>query len=230
MIVHLVTDRQRLTGAPDLAAARACLVRQARHAVDAGVDFIQVRERDLEAADLVVLVGELVACARGTRTRVIVNDRVDVALAAGADGVHLRGDSMPVAAARRLAAASFIVGRSVHTRSEAAAATDADYLVAGAVWPTPSKPASHAALGIDGFASIARASPVPVLAIGGVTVGRVDEIAAAGGAGVAAIGLFMSGGAGMDGPDVLGTRCRATPLREIVDAMRARFDTTGSRS
>lgn len=223
MIVHLVTDRQRLTGAAGrrgLAAVRVCLLRQAHHAIEAGVDYIQVRERDLDAGDLADLVGELVACAHGTRTRVVVNDRVDVALAAGADGVHLRGDSMPVAAVRHLAPAPFIVGRSVHTLSEATAAADADYLVAGAVWPTPSKPASHTALGIEGFTSIARAARVPVLAIGGVTVDRAREVAAAGGAGVAAIGLFMSGGAAMDEPGVRAAPCRATPLRDIVNAIR----------
>jgi thiamine-phosphate pyrophosphorylase len=232
MIVHLVTDRQRLTGdaaRQDPDAVRACLLRQARYAVDAGVDYVQVRERNLEAADLADLVGELVACAHDTRTRVIVNDRVDVALTAGAAGVHLRGDSMPVAAVRRLAPAPFIVGRSVHTPAEAAAAADADYLVAGSVWPTPSKPASHAVLGIEGFASIARATRVPVLAIGGITVDRACEVAAAGGAGVAAIGLFMSGGL-MDGPAGRGAPCRAMPLRDIVNAIRQQFDTSGSRS
>jgi len=252
MIVHLVTDRHRLV---DAAHARsiveigACLVRQTQYAIEAGVDCVQVRERDLDGADLAYLVAELVACTRGTSTRVLVNDRLDVALAAGADGVHLRADSMPVAVARRLAPPRFIVGRSVHSVSEAAAAADADYLVAGTVWASASKAGSHLLLGIDGFASVARAAQAPVLAIGGVTVARASEVAAAGGAGIAAIGLFVprraqslqgvrpgqearaGGGTSADrATEPPGEFCRAGPLREDVDAMRTRFDTPGSRS
>jgi len=93
----LVTDRRRLCpDADSFAAARACLVEQARRAAAAGVDLIQIRERDLESAALAALVAEVVAVTRESSTRVVVNDRIDVALAAGADGVHLRGDSVPV--------------------------------------------------------------------------------------------------------------------------------------
>ena len=92
-----------LSRAASFAVERRSLLAQARRAVDAGVDLIQVRERDLEAASLAALVADIVAIARGTPTRVVVNDRLDVALACGADGVHLRGDSIPVEAARRLA-------------------------------------------------------------------------------------------------------------------------------
>ena len=102
-MICLVTDRRRLVG-PDGASAagsgvwQACLVAQVRHAVDAGVDLIQVRERDLEAGALAALVVELLAVAAHTSTRIVVNDRLDVALACGAGGVHLRGDSIPVGA------------------------------------------------------------------------------------------------------------------------------------
>lgn len=239
MIIHLVTDRHRLVDAAHawtVAEVGACLLRQTRYAVDAGVDYVQVRERDLDAADLAHLVAELVACTRGTATRVLVNDRLDVALVAGADGVHLRADSMPVAVARRLAPSRFIVGRSVHSLIEAAAASDADYLVAGTVWASASKAGCHSLLGIDGFASIAHAVHVPVLAIGGVTAARAGEVASAGGAGIAAIGLFVGPEArqaqqwvqGLSDPP--GEFCRAAPLREEVEAMRRRFDTLGSRS
>jgi thiamine-phosphate pyrophosphorylase len=226
MIVHLVTDRHRLVEAPharNLAEASACLVRQTRYAIEAGVDCVQVRERDLDGADLARVVAELVACTRGTATRVLVNDRLDVAMAVGADGVHLRADSMPVAVVRRLAPPDFIVGRSVHSVAEAAAASGADYLVAGTVWATASKGGDHLLLGIDGFASIVRAVQVPVLAIGGVTAARASEVASAGGAGIAAIGLFVAG-------EPTGQSCRAGPLAAKVEAMRARFDTPGSRS
>ena len=191
----LVTDRRRLSpGARSFAAARRALVEQAERAVADGVDLIQVRERDVEAVELAALVADLVAVTRGSATRVVVNDRVDVALASGADGVHLRADSVPVAAARALLPVPWLVGRSVHTVDEARAASGADYLIAGTVFPSASKstgPASAELLGIDGLRAIARATAVPVLAIGGITSARIAEVVAAGAAGIAAIGLFI---------------------------------------
>src|SRR5205814_1224408 len=107
-------------------------------AVASAVDLIQVRERDLNAADLAALVSAVVKVSRGSGTRVLVNDRVDVALATGADGVHLRSDSVPADAVRRLVSAGFLIGRSVHRVDEAVAAGAVDYLIAGAVFPTRS--------------------------------------------------------------------------------------------
>jgi thiamine-phosphate pyrophosphorylase len=190
-----------------------------RSAVDAGVDLIQVRERDLHAADLSALVRDIVGLARGTATRVVVNDRLDVAIACGADGVHLRGDSVAPASARRLAPAGFLIGRSVHTLNDAIQTTGADYLIAGTVFPSASKPGGEPLLTLAGLKAIADAVSVPVLAIGGVTADRIGAIAVAGASGLAAIGLFMgvesaSGAAG----------CRAVPLRGLVEAVRSRFD------
>jgi thiamine-phosphate diphosphorylase len=224
VILYLVTDRRQLSDAADWTAARECLLTQARHAVHAGIDFVQIRERDLEAGDLAELVGDVVALARGTRTRVLVNDRVDVAMAAGAAGVHLRADSVPAAAVRAIAPASFVVGQSVHSTAEAAAAAPSvDYLIAGTVWPSSGKPSGHPVLGIEGLSAIARAVKVPVFAIGGVTPARAEEIAATGAAGLAAIGLFM-GSAGSD----RAKSCRAVPLEEVARAVRARFDTSAA--
>jgi len=218
--ICLVTDRRRLVaaGAGDL-DARSCLLAQARFAAEGGVDLIQVRERDLEAAALAALVSDLLAITRGTPTRIIVNDRLDVALAAGADGVHLRADSIAIAAARRLAPAGFLIGRSVHSVEEAAQSGDADYVVAGTVFPTPSKDASHRLLGIDGLRRLVASTPVPVLAIGGVTAERCDVVAATGVAGVAAIGLFM-GALGESGA----RPCGAIDLRAVVARARRAFD------
>ena len=213
-------------GSGDSGAMRSCLLQQARHAVDAGIDYLQVRERDLEAAALADIVQELVSVARGSATRVLVNDRLDVALACGAAGVHLRGDSIQAPAVRQLVPAGFVVGVSVHTVAEAvAAASSADYLVAGTVWPTDSKPSAQteALLGIEGLARIASAVTVPVLGIGGVTIDRVAAAARAGAAGAAAIGLFMSASAD-------GVGCRACPLAEVVKSARSRFDTPRSGS
>jgi thiamine-phosphate pyrophosphorylase len=178
-------------------------------AVRAGVDLIQVRERDLEANVLAVLVSDVMAVARGSDTKVVVNDRLDVALACGADGVHLRADSVGVAAARRIAPRGFLVGRSVHTVDEARVASSerADYLMAGTLYPTSSKPDASGWLGNAGLRTIVRASSVPVLAIGGVTLDQFADVAATGAAGVAAISLFGQ-----------------MPAAQIVAAARLSFD------
>jgi len=169
------------------------VVEQCSEAVQAGIDIIQIRERDLDAGPLVTLVAELVHLTRGTPTRIVVNDRLDVALACRADGVHLRGDSMPPEAARSIAPAGFLIGRSVHHEHEAkAAAASVAYLVAGTVFPTSSKAGLTEWLGVEGLARICRSVSVPVLAIGGVTVDRISGVAAAGAAGIAAIGLFAN--------------------------------------
>jgi thiamine-phosphate pyrophosphorylase len=190
-VLCLVTDRHRLcpaTVAFDVARRR--LVDQAKWAVTSNVDLIQVRERDLETADLARLVGDIVRVTRGSGTHVVVNDRVDVALACAADGVHLRHDSVRAEAVRTIAPAGFLVGRSVHSLAEAEGAGPVDYLIAGTVFPTPSKPASPI-LGLDGLAEVVQAVAVPVLAIGGITRERLDEVAAIGAAGAAGIGLFI---------------------------------------
>jgi thiamine-phosphate pyrophosphorylase len=219
----LVTDRRRLT-TPDapLEEARRCLLAQARHAVAARLDLIQLRERDLEAADLAAIARELVAATRGSATRLVVNDRLDVALACGADGVHLRADSITIAAVRRLAPRGFLVGRSVHRVDDAAEAGDADYLIAGTVFASQSKPSMRALLSIEGLRAIVSSVAVPVLAIGGITADRCDEVAAAGAAGVAAIEMFMAAGVATRAGDL--RPCRATSLDDVVARVRSRFD------
>jgi len=183
VIVCVVTDRRR-----------ADPVEQARRAAAAGIDLIQVRERDLEAAPLAAIVRAMLEAVGGSATRVTVNDRLDVALACGAHGVHLRADSIPAAKARALAPAGFLIGQSVHGASEAAqCAGFVDYVIAGTVFPTRSKTQGHTLLGLSGLRLIVDAVRVPVLAIGGVTVERFADVAASGAQGVAAIGLFQGG-------------------------------------
>jgi thiamine-phosphate diphosphorylase len=202
MRICLITDRRQRDP-----------IAQARQAVAAGIDLIQIRERDLDSAALAALVRAVVRIARGNgSTRVVVNDRLDVALACEADGVHLRADSIAAATVRSAAPKPFLVGRSVHTRDQAREAGPVDYLIAGTVFRTSSKPADVPLLGLDGLGAIVRAATAPVLAIGGITVERVSEIAAAGAAGFAAIGLF----AGVE------------PLTSVAEAARMRFDTTRS--
>lgn len=191
--------------------------------------MIQIRERDLDAADLARLVVEVAALARGSRTRVVVNDRLDIALASGAGGVHLRADSIAPAIARSIVPRGFLIGRSVHGVDEAiACAADVDYLIAGTVWTTESKPAaveSRSLLGRSGLAAIATAVRVPVVAIGGVTPERVQAVVGSGAAGIAAIGLFMADPEPGDAGE-----CRAMPLRQRVEAIRMRFDTSKAAS
>jgi thiamine-phosphate pyrophosphorylase len=210
-MICLVTDRRRLAGG-DLAAL-------VRDAVDVGIDLIHVRERDLEAAALAALVTRLLLITAATPTRLVVNDRLDVALACGADGVQLRGDSIPVAEARRLAPAGFLIGRSVHGVDQAIAAADADYLVAGTVFPSASKAAETRLLGLDGLRAIVRAVDRPVMAIGGISAGRIDAVADAGAAGFAAIGLFLPAR-----PDEEVRGAHLAELRQTVNIARSRFD------
>lgn len=168
------------------------LVERLRAAADAGIHLLQIRERQLEARPLFELVRAVVAAVEGTPARVIVNDRADVALAAGAHGVHLRGDSPSAARVRSLVPHGFVIGRSVRSAAEAQAAAAGgglDYLLFGTVFATASKPGVPAA-GVDALATAVSATSLPVLAIGGVTAARVVEVARSGAAGVAAISLF----------------------------------------
>ena len=189
-----------------------------RWAVDAQIDMVQLRERDLTASQLATLVAECVAIARGTPTRVMVNDRLDIALACGASGVHLRGDSAPAQVVRRTVPAGFLVGQSVHSVDDAvASAPHVDYLIAGTIWPSTSKQSETGCLGPEGLAEIVQAVGVPVLAIGGVDHERLASVAATGAAGVAAIGWFQD-------PDATPGRCRAIRLHGMAADARAQFD------
>ena len=213
-LICLVTDRHRVD--PPGAGS---LLRLIGHAAMAGVDIIQVRESGLDDRQLAGLVREVLAAVAGTPTRVVVNDRVDIALATRAHGVHLRGDSINAARVRQLAPSGFLVGRSVHTRSEALAAAHSgvDYLVAGTVYPTASKAQGSPLLGLAGLGELVRAVAVPVLAIGGVVADRVGDLAASGAAGVAAIGVFAD--IPTDASDAHFDRA----LQELVARLRAPF-------
>lgn len=185
---HFVTDRRRY----DLSVAG--LVQRAASAVRAGVDLIQVRERDLPDGELAALVRAIVGLAAGTLTAVVVNDRVDIAIAAGAAGVHLRGDSASASRVRLMAPAGFLIGRSVHSLpsvDETVAAGGCNYLVFGTVFPSDGKPGGHPVAGLDALRQACARSPLPVIAIGGMTEGRAAAVQEAGAAGFAAVGMFM---------------------------------------
>ena len=209
-VLCLVSDRRRLG-----ASWETAFVERMRAAARAGVHLIQIREHDLDGGDLLRLVRRSVDAVAGTRARVLVNDRLDVAIVAGAHGVHLRADSMPSDRARRLVPPGFLVGRSVHGVEEArveGGSGAVDYLVFGHVFDSRSKPGLGPA-GLHALDAVVHATTVPVLAIGGVSAGGARAVAAAGAAGIAAIGLFS------DGP--LGD------LRAVVAAVTGAFDTRG---
>ena len=179
-------------------------------AARAGVHLIQIRERDLEGREYASLATACVNATRGTGARVLVNDRVDVAVVAGASGVHLRTDSMPSARARALLPRPALIGQSVHGVDEPewpTAAGALDYLVFGTVFSSASKP-GRAPAGVKTLARLATRTPLPVLAIGGVTVARIGTLAASGAAGFAAISLF-----------------RDTPLDQLADVVALAHET-----
>jgi thiamine-phosphate diphosphorylase len=186
-VVCLITDRRRLGS-----SWQTALVARVRAAARAGVHLVQVRERDLEGGALARLVSACVEAVRGTRTRILVNDRLDVALAAGAHGVHLRGDSFAAPRVRACVPAPFLIGRSVHNVPDAVATAQAggiDYLIFGTVFESTSKP-DGGAVGLAALAAVTAATPIPVLAIGGMTMERGWDAVAAGASGIAAISMF----------------------------------------
>jgi len=187
VIRHFVTDRRRFGLTPPELVERAALASRR------GASVIQVRERDLADAALLDLVRAIVA-AVPDGTRVFVNDRVDVALAAGAHGVHLRGDSVPAARVRAIVPAGFTIGRAVHTFEEidaAVAAGGCDYLMFGTVFSSAGKRAEHPVAGLDALARACARSTLPIVAIGGMTPDREADVARAGASGLAAVGWFM---------------------------------------
>jgi len=193
-MIMLVTDRRRLSPGATETEATDRVVQQVEAASRAGIDIIQIRERDLGPRDLVTLVRRCVASVEGTKARVLVNDRLDVALATGAHGVHLRGDSLETGAVRSLLPAGALLGRSFHNGGEASAASAQgclDYLILGTLFQTTSKSGAQRLTSIRELTAVCKASSIPVLAIGGMTVERACAVARAGAEGIAAIGLFI---------------------------------------
>jgi thiamine-phosphate pyrophosphorylase len=206
----LVTDRHRLAGrlGCDPSQALARLPELALQASAAGIDLIQIRERDLEAAELADLTRACLAALGESATRIVVNDRLDVALSTGAHGVHLRGDSFRIDRIAR-PSAGFLIGQSVRSPDEAAAAAlaGANYLIFGTVLPSRSKPDATETAGLSQLRQVvARSRGTPVLAIGGMTVANARDVAATGAAGIAGIDLFLPSETGLT---VVAARVRA---------------------
>ena len=168
-------------------------------AVAAGVDWVQIREKDLCGAELAALASEAVRAVQG-RASIFVNDRLDVALTVGASGVHLGESSLPVESVaswvKTHALRGFLVGVSCHSFDTARGAegSGADYIVFGPVFETPSKRAYGAPQGLARLEKVCKQVRIPVLAIGGVTLANAPACLAQGAAGVAAIRLFQEAG------------------------------------
>jgi thiamine-phosphate pyrophosphorylase len=186
-------------------------------AIEGGIDMIQIREKDAGARQLLswteAAVGRARSSARGAATRVMVNDRLDVALAADAGGVHVGGTSMPVAQVRTAfpatAGGAFWIGVSCHSPGDvmAAESAGADYTFLGPIFETASKLRYGLPLGLDALREAARQTHIPLLALGGITLDRVGPCLEAGATGIAGISIFQE----------------ASSIRERVHELRARI-------
>jgi thiamine-phosphate pyrophosphorylase len=204
-ILCYVTDRKGLTAEDN--DQSGALLRRAAIAAEAGIDWIQIREKDLSGKQLSSLTRAVVTQTKqinernGTPTRIIVNDRVDVALSEHTGGVHLGEHSLPVHDVSKWLAAKpdvaerdkFLVGVSCHSVQAAASAAGggADYIFFGPVFATPSKASFGAPQGLQRLADACNAVSILVLAIGGITLDNASDCFAAGARGIAAIRLFQ---------------------------------------
>ena len=199
--LFLVTDRHRTNGRP--------LVPLLQRVLTAAVPIVQLRERDLSARELVRLAREVQAVTASRRSQILINDRIDVALALEGVGVHLRSNSLPVSVARQLLGAQRLLGISVHGVEEVmeAEAQGADYIVLGPIYETPSKQMFGPPLGIHTLEKACRLVRIPIIGVGGVTAARAHEMRCAGAFGVAVITA------------ILGAADVESATRELLDAV-----------
>jgi thiamine-phosphate pyrophosphorylase len=199
--LFLVTDRHQTNGRP--------LVPLLQRVLTAGVPAIQLRERDLSAKELVTLAREVQAVMASRRPQLLINDRIDVALALEGVGVHLRSNSLAVSVARQLLGAERLLGISVHAVEEAVQVESQGvyYIVLGPIYETPTKRMFGPPLGIHTLEKACRLVRIPIIGIGGVTAARVREMRCAGAFGVAVITA------------VLGAVDVESAARELFDAV-----------
>ena len=197
----VVTDRHQTRGRP--------LVPLLQRIVHAGMPAIQLRERDLSARELATLAREVQAVTASRRSQLLINDRIDVALALEGVGVHLRSNSLPVSVARQMLGTQRLLGISAHSVEEAVqgASQGADYIVLGPIYETPSKQLFGPPLGIHTIEKACRLVRIPIIGIGGVTAARAREMRRAGAFGAAVITA------------ILGATDVESAARELLDAV-----------
>lgn len=183
--IYLVTDESCLQG--------RALVDCVREALEGGVTLVQYRAKTASSAEMYSEALQLKALCDSYKVPLIINDRLDIAMAVGAAGVHLGQDDLPCAAARRILGEKYIIGVSAHNPAEAKTAlqSGADYLGCGAVFGTATK-ADVKKLGTDGLAAICKAKGLPVVGIGGVTADNYREVRAAGADGAAIVSGILA--------------------------------------
>jgi thiamine-phosphate pyrophosphorylase len=203
----VITDRGRFPAAPPGEPFSAEEWAALDAVIAARPGALQLRDKDLDGGARYRRAERLAARCRQAGVKLLVNDRADVALACGADGVHLPEAGLPPRAVRELLPAGAIVGRSLHAAAGLAASDGADFVLFGPVYDTPSKRAFAPPQGTARLAEVCCAASLPVLAVGGVTPERVAELRAAGAAGVAVIGA------------VLGAADPGAAVRRLLDAL-----------
>jgi thiamine-phosphate pyrophosphorylase len=184
--LYLITDRRLFDGSAPLFTA-------VEEALKGGVRAVQLREKDLETRELLRMAYELRKLASGYGAKLFINDRVDVALAVDADGVHLGGSSMPAFAARKATGGGLLIGASAHSLTEAKKAEEegADFVTLGPVFETPSKLKYGRPLGLDLFRDVSAKISIPVFAIGGIKKERVKNTLESGASGIALISAVL---------------------------------------
>lgn len=184
--LYLVTDRSMLRG--------LTLADTVRDAIEGGVTCVQLREKDLETREFIQIANDLLAATRAAGVPLIINDRVDVALAVGADGIHLGQSDMPIGMARKIGRPDWIIGISAESLADAlrAEAEGANYIGVSPVFATPTKSNTAPPLGLDGLREIRAATKIPLVAIGGINRGNAREVISAGADGLAVVSAIMA--------------------------------------
>jgi thiamine-phosphate pyrophosphorylase len=183
--LYLLTDRHQT-----LHRSLSSVLTQA---MEAGARMIQIREKDLGTRDLISLSQDILPLVKQHQGTVLLNDRIDLVIALGADGVHLRSDSLPVSVARRLLGTGYLIGVSTHSAEKARIAEEegADLIVLGPIYDTPSKRSYGPPLGVQVLQEACRTVRLPIFAIGGITPTRIPHVLSSGAYGVAVISSIL---------------------------------------